>query len=190
MSFLITKADLSDYTRVSQNVSNLLLNPAIRDAHTFDVLPLLHANEVAALAAYLVEPARAAFVVAYQTAELAGFPPADLLALQASPLYRLHVLYATAVRPLLCYETYRRFLLDHGVHLTENGAETISDVGHQPISGQQRTEMRADAATKCSHYRAVLSIALRTYRGAAATATACATRPRRPGAGGFTSSAV
>ncbi|MDO7888202.1 DUF6712 family protein [Hymenobacter cheonanensis] len=186
MTFLITKADLGDYTRVSANVADLLINPAIRDAHTFDVLPLLAGSEAQLLAAYLTDAGRPAFAVSYAAAEALGFPEAELAALQASPLYQRHVLYVSAVRPLLCYETYRRFLLDHGAHVTENGVETFSSGNNQPISQAQRTEMRADAAAKCSHYRALLTGALHTYRGPAAAATACGAGPnRRPGAGGL-----
>ena len=167
MTLLITKADLPDYTRISVNISDLLLNPAIRDAHTFDVLPLLRPAEVGNLVAYL------------------ALSPADRAAHPA------HVLYTTAVRPLLCYETYRRFMLDHGVHLTENGAETISDMGHQPISSAQRNEIRQDAAAKCSHYQAVLAGALRTYRGPGSSPATCGTSSnRRPGTGGLRTSAV
>jgi len=165
MTFLITKADLPDYTRLSPNIGDLLLNPAIRDAHTFDVLPLLREVEVANLAAYLQLPL-----------DERGQHPA-------------HVLYTTAVRPLLCYETYRRFMLDHGVHLTQNGAETISDVGHAPITGQQRTEIRADAAAKCAHYQAVLAGALRTYRGPQ-VATCGTSTNRRPSSGGLRTAAI
>lgn len=165
MIFLITQADLSDYTRMSANIDALLVKPAIRDAHTFDVLPLLSAAELTSLVAYLAldETGRAA--------------------------HAAHVLYTTAVRPLLCYEAYRRYLLDAGVHLTPNGPEVISEVGHQPLTTAQRTEMRSDAQAKCSHYRAVLLGALRTYRGPAAS-TACGTTSRRPSRGGLTTSAI
>ena len=167
MTLLITKADLPNYTKISRNISDLLLNPAIRDAHVFDVLPLLSEAEVGNLAAYLATD------------------------LADRPQHPAHTLYTTAVRPLLCYETYRRFMLDHGVHLTENGAETISDLGHQPITTAQRTEIRADAAAKCAHYRAVLAGALRTYRGPSYQAPTCgASTTRRPGNGGLRTSAI
>jgi hypothetical protein len=191
MIFLIKKADLSDYTRVSVNVSDLLIGPAIRDAHTFDVLPLLSTQDVQQLAAYLVDAGRKDFAASYATSELAGFPEVELVLLQASPLYGLHVLYTTAVRPLLCYETYRRFLLDHGAHVTENGVETFSTGNNQPISQAQRAEMRADAAAKCTYYRAILPGALHTYRGANAPITTCGTnRPSRPSSGGLRSVAL
>jgi hypothetical protein len=186
MIFLITKADLPDYTKVSANVGDHLINPVIRDAHTFDVGPLLNSGEQQALAAYLAAADRPAFVTAYKAAELLGFPLAELAVLQASPLHRPHVLYTTAVRPLLCYETYRRFLLDHGAHVTENGVETFSSGNNAPISGGQRAEMRADAAAKCSHYRAVLAGALAAYRGPGAGTGTCGPNAanRRPTAGG------
>ena len=165
-SLLITAADLADYVRVSANVGALLLEPALRDAHVFDVLPLLRPAEVGNLVAYLV----------LAEAERGAHPA--------------HELYTTAVRPLLCYETYRRFLLDHGAHITANGVETISDVGHQPVSGQQRTEMRADAQAKCAHYRALLGAALHRYRGAAAPAACGPAAVRRPGRGGLRITAI
>jgi hypothetical protein len=188
---LITKADLPDYTKVSVNIADLLINPAIRDAHIFDVGPLLGGLEQQALAAYLANPDRPAFAAAYKAAELLGFPLSELTGLQASPLYRPYVLYTTAVRPLLCYEAYRRFLLDHGAHVTENGVETFSSGNNAPISQGQRAEMRADAAAKCSHYRAVLAGALATYRGAGANQTTCGTATnRRPTAGGLKTLAI
>lgn len=186
MKLLIAKTDLQDYTRVSEQVADLLINPAIRDAHEFDVLPLLHTAEVLALSVYLADAGRPAFATAYKSAEEAGFPAADLAALQASPLYRPHVLYVGAVRPLLCYETYRRFLLDHGAHITENGVETFSSGNNQPIGQGQRTEMRADAAAKCSFYRAKIAGALATYRGPTYQPASCgASTNRRPGNGGL-----
>lgn len=190
MIHLITKADLKDYTRVSVNVADLLINPAIGDAHTFDVLPLLDGAEVQQLAAYLAAADQPAFAASYAAAEARGFPASELALLQASPLYTRHVLYLTAVRPLLCYETYRRFLLDHGAHVTENGVETFSSGNNQPISQAQRTEMRADAAAKCTYYRAVLAGALRTYRGPTSTPCCGDGATRRPGAGGLTSIAI
>ena len=163
---LITKADLTSYTKVSPNIADLLINPAIQDAHTFDVLPLLSPVEQGNLVAYL------ALAAADRTKD------------------PVHVLYTTAVRPLLCYQAYRRFLLDHGAHVTENGVETFSSGNNQPISQAQRSEMRADAAAKCSHFGAVLAGALRVYRGPAATTSCGAGRNRRPRTGGFQSSAV
>jgi hypothetical protein len=162
---LITKADLPDYTKFSANTADLLINPAIRDAHTFDVLP--HLSEV-------------------EQANLVGY---RALTADERPQHPAHKLYTEAVRPLLCYETYRRLLLDHGIHVTPRGVEIIAGEG-TPISGQQRTEMRADAAAKCSHYQAVLASALRAYRGTT-TSTTCGTdRNRRPSSGGLRTRAI
>jgi hypothetical protein len=160
---LITKADLPDYTKMSANVADALINPAIRDAHTFDVLPHLSAVEQANLVGYL----------ALDETDRAQHPA--------------HTLYTEAVRPLLCYQAYRRFLLDHGVHVTPNGVEVTTN---NPVSGQQRAEMRADAAAKCSHYDAVLAGALRTYRGPATSTTCGSTRTRRPSTGGYRTRAI
>jgi hypothetical protein len=161
---LITKADLPDYTRMSVNIADALINPAIRDAHTFDVLPHFSPAELGNLVAYL------ALDETYR-----GQHPA-------------HVLYQTAVRPLLCYQAYRRFLLDAGVHITPNSIELTTD---RPVSSQQRAEMRADAAAKCSYYDAVLASALRAYRGPATPSTTCggSTR-RRPATGGLRTSTI
>lgn len=177
MTFFITKADLPDFVKFSVNIADNLINPDIRDAHEFDVLPLLSPAVVAACVAYRAVPA--ADVAAYL-----ALPEAEQV---LSPLHRPYRLYA-AVRGLLCHESYRRFLLGHGVHITPNGAETISDVGHQPITTAQRTELRSDAQAKCSIYRAKLLAALRVYEGP--SATTCHSRPSRPGAGGLKTSAV
>jgi hypothetical protein len=190
MIFLITKADLGDYTKVSANVSDLLIGPAIRDAHMFDVLPLLSPTVVHQLAAYLADSERKTYGASYAAAEVLGFPEPELAELQASQLYARHVLYTTAVRPLLCYEAYRRFLLDHGAHVTENGVETFSSGNNQPISSTQRTEMRADAATKCTYFRSVLAIELDAYAGTETTTTCGTHRPTRPSSGGLRSIAI
>ena len=158
---LITKAYLPDYTRLSMNIADALINPAIRDAHTFDVLPQLSEAEQGNLVAYLT---------------LDETDRAQHLA---------HTLYTKAVRPLLCYQAYRRFLLDAGVHITPNSIELTTD---RPVSSAQRAEMRADAAAKCSHYDAVLASALRTYRGT--IAPTCGTTRRRPVTGGLRTSTV
>lgn len=184
---LITKRDLPDYTKASVNIGDNLINPPIRDAHEFDVLPMLTATEQQALAAYLADADRPAFATAYKAAELLGFPPAELAVLEASPLYARHVLYMNAVRPLLCHNAYRRLLLDHGVHVTDNAVEYTTDT---PVSGAQRNEMRADAAAKCSHYQAVFLNALRTYRGPTANPSHCGATRRRPASGGLRSSVV
>ena len=158
---LITKADLPDYTRLSINIADALINPAIRDAHTFDVLPQLSEAEQGNLVAYL----------ALDETDRAQHPA--------------HRLYTEAVRPLLCYQAYRRFLLDAGVHITPNSIELTTD---RPVSSAQRAEMRTDAAAKCSHYDAVLAGALRAYRG---TTTTCGTPTRRrPATGGLRTSAI
>lgn len=160
---LITKADLPDYTKLSVNTADLLINPAIRDAHTFDVLPHLSEVEQANLVGYL----------ALDETDRAQHPA--------------HKLYTEAVRPLLCYEAYRRFLLDHGVHVTPNAVELTTD---RPVSNQQRAEMRADAAAKCSHYQAVLASALRAYRGTTTSTTCGTSRTRRPSSGGLRTRAI
>ncbi|GAA4362767.1 hypothetical protein GCM10023185_31010 [Hymenobacter saemangeumensis] len=180
MNLLISQADLSDYTRLSVNIAPLLINPAIRDAHTFDVLPQLRADEETALSAYyaLTPTQKEEYILAGEASE-----DPDVVA-----FWRRHRLYA-AVRPLLCYHTYRRFLLDHGAHITANGVETISEVGHMPISGQQRAEMRADASAKCAHYQALLVAALQVYRGPVGR-PACASSTRRPRSGGLTMTAI
>lgn len=200
MILLITQADLPDYTRMSRNIDASQLSPYIRDAHVFDVLPQLRPAEVAALAALVGLPASlAAFALLTPEAQAAAplsaaalaYQAYTLLPAEAQPLeagHALYTLYFEGVRPLLCYHTYRRFLLDHGAHITPNGLETISDAGHMPISGQQRNEMRADAQAKCAHYQAALAIHLRAYRSPAGPS--CTPSTRRPRSGGLTASAI
>lgn len=187
---LITKRDLPDYTKFSVNTADLLINPSIQDAHVFNVLPHLSLPEQRALSAYLANADRASFEADYKACEKLGFPEEQLAGLVANPLYSVGVLYLSAVRPLLCYETYRHLLLGHGVHVTPNGVEVVEGTDGTPVSGQQRTEMRADAAAKCAHYHSVLASALRTYRGPTTGPTTCGPRRRRPQSGGLSISVI
>jgi hypothetical protein len=182
MTFFITKLDLPEYVKFSVNTADNLINPSIRDAHVFDVLPLLGAAEEAALAAYkLLTPEGLAALLLITDTETPGYAAA--LATQ-----KVHTLFTDTIRPLLVYESYRRFLLGHGVHITPTGAEVISGEKGEAISGQQRTELRNDAASKCAFYRARLAVALRTYRGT--SASTCSRPASQPGHGGLNSSAV
>ena len=95
------------------------------------------------------------------------------------------------VRPLLVCEAFRRMLPWHGHHVTANGIEAISDVGHQPISASVRAELRGDILAKGTYYRHRLLTALATYRGTALPATACSSPGRRrAGSGGTKSYAI
>ena len=165
MRLLISLADFPDFVPFSVHIAEALVSPHIRDAQTFDVGPLLPVLTWQAL------------VAALDGGPVAGWTEPALAAL-----------WSNGVRPLLVSESARRMLLWHGAHVTPNGLETVSDIGHAPVSGQQRAELRADLQAKCAHYRARLASALRTY--APTTTTSCNRPVRRPGSGGLSISAV
>ena len=177
MKLLISKADLPDYVKFTLNTPDKDINPDIRDAHEFDVLPLLTPAELTALYAYKALPVQ-------DVTDYLALPEADQL---LSSLHKPHLFYL-AVRGLLCHESYRRFLLMAGLHQTPNGLEVISDTGHNPISTQQRSELRGDAQAKCAIYRGRLLTAQRAFSGA--PAPNCHSSTRRPGNGGLTTYAV
>ena len=195
MKLLITKYDLPDYVKFTTNTADKDVNPDIRDAHEFDVLPLLTPAEQQAAALYAGYKQAVAAFDALKPEQQAERPltPEQLtyvayLALSeeaqaASPLHKPCQLYL-AVRGLLCHETYRRLLLTAGLHQTPNGLEVISDSGHAPISPQQRAELRGDAQAKCAVYRARLLTAQRAFSGP--PATGCHSSTQRPGNGGLT----
>lgn len=156
-SLLITLADFPDFVPFSVNIDESLVNPHIRDAQTMELWPLLPL----ALRAELATPR-------------AGWLPATA------------VLFTDFVRPLLVVESARKMLLYHGAHVTAAGLQTVSDpsIGAQPVAGAWRTELRADLAAKCTHYRSRLDGALRlayptTY------ANTCSGPRRRPTSGGL-----
>lgn len=157
---LITLADFADYVPFSVNISAALVDPHIRDAQAFDVWPLLPT------------PLRT---------EL----PTDRSSWQPAT----EALFTEHLRPLLVLEAARRMLLWHGVHVTPNGAEVIITGSNQPISGQQRTELRADLASKANQYRPGLIAALRAAYPSAGS-IGCGSSGRRPGRGGLTTSAI
>lgn len=159
MSNLVTLADFPAYVPFSANIGAHLVDPHIREAQTFDVWPLLPGALQTALAA-----------------AKADWLPAEL------------ALFDDFVKPLLVTEAARRMLLWHGLHITPNGAETVSDVGHMPISNVQRTELRADLQAKANHYRARLEAALRLAYPS--PGTTCGVVRRRRGHGGMTSAAL
>lgn len=160
MSNLITKADFPEFVPLSVNVGDHLINPYILDAYTFDVAGLLTAAE-------------------WQL--LQGPQPYQEPAL---------VLLWAALKPVWVVESFRRFFLWHGTHVTENGVETFSDGGNQPVSSARRAELKADIEAKASHYRRLLEAALRTYRGPAQPTTCTSARRRRPSDGGLKTYAV
>lgn len=153
MELLITLADFGAYVPFSPNIDPLLVEPHVRDAQTFDVWPLLPV----ALRTELASP-------------VASWPVKETK------------LFTDFVKPLLVCTAADRMLLWHGLHITPNGAETISDLGHQPISQAQRAQLRADLQAKAAHYQGQLETALRlAYPPTAGT---CGGRPaRRPGPG-------
>ena len=153
---LISLSDFPDYVPFSVNIDALLVTPHIRSAQTFDVEPLLGESQWDDL-----EQALLAVTPEYQPLE---FDSAEFLveAVQAGwPDPRLARLWFAGVRPLLVCESARRMLLWHGAHVTPNGLETISDVGHMPVSNAQRTELRADLEKQCQYYRTRLATAQR-----------------------------
>lgn len=163
MSYLITKLDFPEFVPLSVNVADNLINPYIRDAYTFEVARLLTAAEWALVTAALAPDAVAA--------------PGELL------------LWA-ALKPVWVLESFRRFFLWHGTHVTENGVETFSDGGNQPVTGARRAELKADIEAKASHYFLLLDSALRTYRGTVLTTSCSTTTRRRRSQGGLTTHAV
>jgi hypothetical protein len=133
---LITKADFPEYTLVSLNVADRLINPYIGDAWTYFIEPLLRESEVAAL----------------------GLPTADW----APGLTALWAL----LKPVWVLESYRRFIGNHGIHIAPSGVETLaSDINRVPISGTERARLGAEAQAKLSIRLGKLEAALRTYRG-------------------------
>lgn len=97
----------------------------------------------------------------------------------------LEKLFADHLRRLLVLESARRILLWHGLHITPNGAENTAS---QPITDQQRAQLRADLQAKATHYRpgALAAVAM-LYPP---TAASCGTRTRRRSNGGLQTSAI
>lgn len=180
---LINIGDFPDFVPFSVHIAPLLVTPHIRDAHTFDVGPLL------STALWLqLETELDTVMPEFNPAEFASseFLTTTVQAGWITPA--LAALWYDAVRPLLVCESARRMLLWHGAHVTANGVETISDVGHMPVSGATRTELRSDLQAKCSHYRARLTARLGPF--APLVSTCGPGRRRRPGAGGLTTYAL
>lgn len=178
---LITKKDFPAYVPFSLEIGSHLVTPHIQNAQYIDLAPLLLPAELAEMQAELRAHPRVEY----------GFFEFDPLAFASEQLVSewsnqpLYVLFQGFVRPLLVHEAYRRMIPHHGHHFTSNGMEVVSDLGHQPISAGVRNELREEALALCNRYRSRLEIALRTYRGPAATPTTCtASRHRRLGNGG------
>ncbi len=108
----------------------------------------------------------------------------DLTQLRPWPA-ALETLWAEHLRRLLVLAAARRMLLWHGLHITPAGAETAAA---QPITDQQRTQLRADLAAKSAYYQPLALAAVAAAYPVAAPA--CGSTRRRPGAGGFRSAAL
>ena len=183
IALLISLSDFPDYVPFSVNIDASLVNPHIRTAQTMEVWPLLPL----ALRTELI----AAVGEAEPSGEAGEFYGAEFYTPSASVLVALPDIFREHVRPLLVVESAREMMLWHGLHITPAGAQTISDpsIGAQPISGQQRTELRANLATKCTQYRARLETALRLAYPNSYSNT-CSGARRRPTSGGLQISAV
>ncbi|UOQ53041.1 DUF6712 family protein [Hymenobacter cellulosivorans] len=182
---LITKYDLPEFWPVSTNISDELVNPYIGKAQTFDVRPLLTAQEWAGLERNLGNG----------TSEFPGIEvdPAEFLAAPPATSWdedKLAALWAGFIRPLLATETFRRMILWHGTHITQNGVETLSDGSNQPISAARRAELKADVEAERNLYIGRLQAALRAFRPATAPTICGASARRRPGRGGLKTFAV
>ncbi|MGI4884282.1 MAG: hypothetical protein ACRYFR_04915 [Janthinobacterium lividum] len=182
---LISLADFPAYVPFSVNTGAHLVDPHIRRAQVEDVGPLLSKAQWDALDLALEAVAPEFAPEEFDSAEF--FEEAAESGWENPALASL---WYGGIRPLLVTEAARRMLLWHGLHITPNGAETVSDVGHMPISNAQRTELRSDLAASATFYRARFEIARRAaFPLAAATCCGTPTR-RRPTRGGFQSSAV
>lgn len=158
---LITKADFPEYTVVSLNVGDHLIDPYIGDAWTYVVEPLLRPAEVQALG-----------------------EPAEDWAPELTTLW-------AALKPVWVLESYRRFLANHGIHFAPSGIETLaSDINRAPISATERARLGAEAQGKLSFRLSKLDAALRAYRGATSPASCGNPTRRRPTPGGPTIYAV
>jgi hypothetical protein len=175
---LISLADFPDFVPFSVNIGAHLVDPHIRDAQTFDVA--LPAAVYAAL-----DTALGVVLPEFKPSDFDGAEFATTAAVAGWTDLPLAALWYAAVRPLLVLHAARRMLLWHGLHITPNGAEITVN---QPISGQQRTELRADLQAKANQYEAVLAGALRTYLPV--TPTVCGATRRRRNSGGFSSHAL
>ena len=134
-NLLISLADFPEFVPFSLNIGAALVKPHIRDAQTFDVLPLLPVAVQAVL-----------------TGDQQQWAAVDT------------TFFTDFVRPLLVLESARRMLLWHGTHITPDGLEDLaSDPNRTPASQARRATLSADLASKCSYYRARLELALRTY---------------------------
>jgi hypothetical protein len=97
----------------------------------------------------------------------------------------LETLWADHLKRLLVLAAARRLLLWHGLHITPNGAESTAA---QPITDTQRTQLRADLATKSTHYQPLVLAAI--HAAYPPTSTTCGEPRRRRTNGGFSSAAL
>lgn len=180
---LITLHDFPEFWPVSTNIAEELVNPYVLKAQTFDVRPLLTADEWAGLVRNQARSAGEFPGLEFSPEEFLASPPPTEWDDDA-----LAALWVGFVKPLLVTESFRRQMLWHGTHITQNGLETFFDQNSQPVSSARRAELKADVESARNLYASRLNAALRAYRGATAP-TSCAPaarrRPRRGGARTF-----
>lgn len=99
----------------------------------------------------------------------------------------LETLWADHLRRLLVLEAARRLLLWHGLHITPNGAENTAS---QPITDQQRTQLRADLQTKAAHFWPAALAAVGVRYPPTPSTTCGPGRARRPSSGGLRTAAL
>ncbi len=181
MYLLVTKKDFPAFVPFTDQIGDHLVTPHIQDAQLFDVRRLMRKEEYTEMEASAEQHERTEF-------HFLEFDPREFFTELLQTEWenkKLYTLFMGFVRPLIVCEAFRRLIPYHGAHVTGNGFEVISEMGHQPISAATRAEIREDILTKCNYYRTRLETALSTYRGTTPPTTTCTPyRRRRAGLGG------
>lgn len=161
MANLIDKDDFGAYVQWSNNIPASNVDYHCADSQNFDVEPIM------------------------PTAVVSGNNMlTDIIAaLAESPATKpqLIAFYEAYVKPVLVLNAYRRFLLVHGINITQFGSRVNNEETSNEISDKRRGEIMADAESKANVYLAKMSAALKAASYTYDTIVyqyACADKPK------------
>lgn len=141
MANLITKDDFGAYVQWSNNIPAANVDYHCADSQNFDVEPIMPTAVVSGNN-----------MLTDIIAALAEDP-------QTKP--ELIAFYNAYVKPLLVLNAYRRFLLVHGINITQFGSRVNNEETSNEISDKRRAEIMADAESKANVYLAKMTAALK-----------------------------
>jgi len=167
MTPLITKQQIGKFVNLSENISDLDINPFIRDAQEFDtinVFPIallnaISANVLAKIAQWNKNKTYGVGdLVLFETYYTALASNTDSQPPSANwEANELMNFYAEYLQPFIAYSFYYRFIAYHGAKVTPAGLKQLVDDTTVNVSDKMRGEMLGDIKSKLNVWTGKIS---------------------------------